>query len=71
MSDEYTPKTDETRRAWSAYRLDHDRFDGEFSGRGAALDAEFDRWLAAHDREVVEAVVVRIAESVQNHWRNP
>ena len=63
MDDEYTPTTHQIRIAYSYV----DGSDTVPRLRGEA----FDRWLAAHDREVVEAVVVRIAESVQNHWRNP
>jgi len=68
MSDEYTPTTGDVRVAWMAYHIDAtDESPMPMSG----WSDEFDRWLAAHDREVAEAVVVRIAESVQNHWRNP
>jgi len=65
---EYTPATDNVRSRyiyWASGPME--AFDGEMAARGA----EFDRWLAAHDREVEEAVVVRIAETVQNLWRKP
>ena len=62
MADERALTTHEVRTSYAR------RFpDADWAERAA----RFDGWLAAHDREVVEAVVVRIAESVQNHWRNP
>lgn len=46
MSDGFTPDDEFVRRAY--------RFDREWIGGvlAAEADAEFDRWLAAHDREV-------------------
>lgn len=43
-TDEYTPTTDEVRRAWTDW---HDL-------TGANSRAAFDRWLAEHDRQVAE-----------------
>jgi hypothetical protein len=65
---EYTPTTEEVRGDYAHFQIPTGGsvWTAEFD---AGL-AEFDRWLTAHDREVVEAVVVRIAETVQNHWRD-
>lgn len=50
MADEYTPTTDEVADAWAS------RFDGEHTGATGderrGYEAEFYRWLAAHDVEV-------------------
>lgn len=42
---EYTPTTDEVRDAWASWTNAFSR------GRGIGKD-EFNRWLAAHDRQV-------------------
>lgn len=46
----YTPNTEEIKEAWNR------RYDGEHTSAPRAerekYDAEFDRWLAEHDREV-------------------
>lgn len=50
-TDEYTPTTDEVRRAWTDW---HDL-------TGANSRAAFDRWLAEHDRQVAEQAAREIA----------
>lgn len=45
MADEYTPTTAQMRQLHI----------GAMTSRRAGRDAEFDRWLAAHDQEVREA----------------
>lgn len=53
MSDEYTPTTEDVRDAYThgAALLPPYYSDG-FQAALAGRRAEFDRWLAAHDREV-------------------
>lgn len=50
MSEPYTPTMGEIAEAWAS------RYDGEHAWAGGderrQYEAEFDRWLAAHDREV-------------------
>ena len=61
MTTEYTPTTEDIRFGYAMVEgMVYDE-----------AEAEFDRWLAAHDREVEERVVVRIAENQQNLWREP
>lgn len=61
MSDEYTPTTEEVR---ADYVRDHTRnFDSYSVGRSLTSEQEvygdrFDRWLAAHDAEVLAAAGV-------------
>lgn len=56
MSD-YTPDTDDVRDIFAKYAEEHH---GEQDG-----DAEFDRWLAAHDAEIRAESDARFA-----HWTN-
>lgn len=65
MSD-YTPTTDRVRAMYV-----HDRADGETLSHGGAT-AEFDRWLAQHDREVrAEALNGARAELQAAYKRGP
>lgn len=50
MSNEYTPTTEEVRGDWAAYQMPTGG--GDVRAEFKAAEAEFDRWLAAHDREV-------------------
>jgi len=52
---EYTPTTDEVR---DYYAIGVDEALGRTSG-----ESEFDRWLAEHDKEVLDKAVERIQES--------
>jgi len=54
---EYTPETDQIRDAW---RHDRERYTGV--NRPNTYGAEFDRWLAAHDREVAAKALRDAAE---------
>ena len=65
---EHTPTTEDVRDTYA-----NDYWMVEVQGGCTVEDraAEFDRWIEAHDREVEAAVVVRIAETVQNLWRKP
>lgn len=60
MSD-YTPTTDEIRTGYAAI--------------GDAIipehEEEFDRWLAAHDAEVLEAAVHRVEGLIEDAMRQP
>jgi hypothetical protein len=56
MSDEYTPTTDEVQ---SYYNIGRNEFESEWE------TAEFDRWLAVHDREVA----ARALEDAANEKR--
>jgi len=49
---EYTPTTDEMRAFYTAERLDGPHLDGFPPPTVKHAEAEFDRWLAAHDAEV-------------------
>ena len=66
MSD-YTPTTDELRDVWA------DRYDGENSwadsAEKAGYEAEFDRWLAQHDAEIVKATEERIIALLESDCR--
>lgn len=58
---EYTPTTDEVRRAYGDARCvnpyeDHDS--------GCPEEREFDRWLAAHDAEVRADAIAEVAEKL-------
>lgn len=53
MADDYVPNTEEVRRAWVRYRLDYGWFKNENVGRGEAIGAEFDSWLAVHTEEAL------------------
>lgn len=62
MSD-YTPTTAELRRDYSRPGVL-----GEFAAQDIAeAEAEFDRWLAAHDREVKARALREAAESPELH----
>lgn len=70
MSGEYTPTTTDV---IYAYRVAGTIHPAEYPGRalqGLGHQAEFDRWLAAHDREVrrehaekIEEAIVRAADT--------
>jgi len=51
---EYTPTTDEMRTFYTAERLDGPHLDGFLPPTVDQAEAEFDRWLAAHDDQVRE-----------------
>ena len=63
---EYTPTTEEVR---ADYVRDHTRnFDSYMVGRSLTSEqefygAKFDRWLAAHDAEVLDGVVTQEGDS--------
>lgn len=44
---DYTPTELDMRAAWKAFRLEYGRFGRRFYGRGAEINAEFDRYLAS------------------------
>ncbi|GAB3166945.1 hypothetical protein GCM10027059_26700 [Myceligenerans halotolerans] len=63
MSD-YTPTTDEVRGAWVTARCTRDE---DIPGQVA----EFDRWLAEHDREVAARALEATARAWQRgEWAN-
>ena len=53
----YTPTTEEVREAWLT--AEHEERD-PFSTSDDDLRAEFDRWLAAHDAEILEKAAQRV-----------
>ena len=50
MTSDYTPTTDEVREAWLTAEYE----ERDWSTSDDDLRAEFDRWLAEHDRKVAE-----------------
>lgn len=56
MAEDYTPTTETVREVYAVWRYD----EGVLGERDAA--AEFDAWLAAHDRQVAERVLRDAAE---------
>lgn len=75
MADEYTPTTEDVREAWAKrnalYRstsltsIGHRAHVATNADRYSAEDyAEFDRWLAAHDREVAAKALREAADEV-------
>jgi hypothetical protein len=54
---EYTPTTEEMRALYTAERLDGPHLDGFPAPTIQQAEAEFDRWLAAHDADVRAGVV--------------
>ena len=66
MSEEYTPTTDMIRRAYVYERV--------ANGMGEPLpvaEAEYDRWLEAHDREVAEKTLRDAVGAVGSGRRVP
>lgn len=64
---EYTPSMEEIRGIYAAYGYGGNRpHDGQHQGI-REWRAEFDRWLAAHDREVAAAAWW---EGVQAQWKH-
>src|SRR5690606_33023326 len=57
MPDDYTPTIDDVRAAWT-----HGYHGDNYPG-AEGLDAEFDRWLAAHDARVRGIALVEAAQA--------
>lgn len=54
MSEPYTPTDEEMRAFCTAERLDGPHLSGFPTPTVGEAEAEFDRWLAEHDRQVAE-----------------
>lgn len=63
MSEPYTPTTDTVRCAYLASETSFDDFSGGLA------NAEFDRWLAQHDKEVLKAASIR-AMGAADYWKD-
>lgn len=64
MHDDYTPTTDEVRDGY-ATDPESEYYDPiGYPAYARGLRRAFDRWLAAHDREVAE----RAAQRVRDYW---
>lgn len=70
MADEYTPTTGQVRNRYASGRRILDARDACLTPVGE-LDAEFDRWLAAHDAEIRrderEKVARELREALNRH----
>lgn len=58
MGEPYTPTTSQVRGYYTAWVAEFDPDDG--------AAGEFDRWLAAHDKEVLDAAVSRVIEVAEH-----
>lgn len=68
MSDDYTPTTKEVRASYCDSEARHENHGGSWIAeeQHAKYHAEFDRWLAAHDRGIAARTLVSAALDVVN-----
>ena len=66
---DYTPTTGEVRDAYVRRRADEKRFFYDSRTRPRAR-AEFERWLATHDREVAEKAWDEAVDTLSRHWED-
>ena len=62
MADDYTPTTEEVRTAWTH------GYHGDNYPDAEGTDAEFDRWLAAHNAAQGEPTDAQVTAALETYW---